>query len=1379
MSKLVAIAVVLGLTLLLPGAARAISAQDQQEISYIRQFFQVNTASASDTELAQLLDSKQVGPSIRGDVACVVHGQYALNDHQVDEAVMKALNGELQLVVSSDSFTNVLIDSAATRLPAALGILLQVHGELEKFRSQVPLFVKALATLYSYPKYKELLVLYHTAREEGKSAEETEAEMQLDVGEVIQAVEKERSLTEAQLFAQYSYSSACMSLAENNEERAVYGEYINALIAALRSYSQKGGTTEGGLTIVQTAPATLQIVNNGNAFVGKLTIKNQGGSTIATLTGELEPGSSLSVGDGGGSPASVTFTVDGIESVTRSYSALTSELYVGEGFAAPAGEDSRKQELDVEPGPFVANGLSATYKWELGDGAVATEPNVIHSYSCYGQSVAHFTASAGKQTAARTALVERAPPFKLDWSTTNGELAVAPGVPLTFRADPSTPAADTVRWLYGDGESGTGREVTHSFTSAGVYNVTMLVETPGSGCPALSALHRVSVGRSEDWIGLSGTIDTQTLSSSVAGYVVYGPTTIPAGQTLTVGPGVNVKFENGYEGGGQLIVRGSLKVAGTSQVPAVFTSPYDDSAGGHCTCAPAGHTPAPGDWYGIAILEGSSTIEHADIRYARGDIEMQSSGASVLVTGSVLSDAGSGLSSPYANTITVRSSSLIKDTEGMSFSCFACSYSPTISGNRFEEDQLGVALADHVAPHIDHAEFVNVKRAVEGGVAAARTLVTNTTVKSGGGFIVLYGGPFPTGSTWLASDLPYVVIGEATIPSGAQLTLGPHTVVRFAANGSTPGKLIDDGSLLLAGSTAAPATLTSVYDESDGGPCTCAPPGHTAAAGDWQGVLLETGAHATLEHADLRYSNTALELRGANASAQVTNSTIENANFAVLSTAASSSTIESSTLRNDEYGLELNCGCASTTATVTRSSFPGSKTDASISGNAHLNIHGSSFEAQQQGIIASEQASANATGNWWGAASGPRPTGTGASVSGNVVWQPFCANSGCAEAKLTLNPSTLLADGHSQTTASITLTTAGTPRTGDHITLASTDPGQTISSATETKEGTYTATITASHAIASATITASDISVSPAAQAGATLTQTAPHTTVKVAPASIVANGTSQTTATVTVTGPKGPLTGEPIALTSSDTAEKIGPVTNHNNGTYTVTITSSLTVETATITARDTAYGAAASASTTLTQALARKVALSLKPTSLIASTKETSTATISVTAGGSPISGERIVLSSSDRAVKIGQIVDNGNGTYTATLAPSNIVGSVHLTATDTTVSPYATASTTLQQLPPTVQVTLNPSTIPANGVATTTVTVNLTANTVPLPGQQIALASSDPGQMIGPVTDNGNGSYTATITSSLTPGSDTITASDLSVTPAAKGSATLTQS
>ena len=89
------------------------------------------------------------------------------------------------------------------------------------------------------------------------------------------------------------------------------------------------------------------------------------------------------------------------------------------------------------------------------------------------------------------------------------------------------------------------------------------------------------------------------------------------------------------------------------------------------------------------------------------------------------------------------------------------------------------------------------------------------------------------------------------------------------------------------------------------------------------------------------------------------------------------------------------------------------------------------------------------------------------------------------------------------------------------------------------------------------------------------------------------------------------------------------------------------------------------------------------------------------------------------------------------------------------------------------------LAPSSILANASSASTATATVSdANGYGIGGDEVAFHSSDPGEQIGAVTDHGNGSYTAQITSSTIPGTATITATDLSVEPEVFGTATLLQ-
>jgi Invasin, domain 3 len=90
-------------------------------------------------------------------------------------------------------------------------------------------------------------------------------------------------------------------------------------------------------------------------------------------------------------------------------------------------------------------------------------------------------------------------------------------------------------------------------------------------------------------------------------------------------------------------------------------------------------------------------------------------------------------------------------------------------------------------------------------------------------------------------------------------------------------------------------------------------------------------------------------------------------------------------------------------------------------------------------------------------------------------------------------------------------------------------------------------------------------------------------------------------------------------------------------------------------------------------------------------------------------------------------------------------------------------------------TIAVTLSPSTIVANGVSTSRATATLP---LPLPGQTVAFSSSDSGIRFGSTIDNLNGTYSATLTSSTTVGTPTITATSSWIGQQISGTASLTQ-
>jgi large repetitive protein len=186
--------------------------------------------------------------------------------------------------------------------------------------------------------------------------------------------------------------------------------------------------------------------------------------------------------------------------------------------------------------------------------------------------------------------------------------------------------------------------------------------------------------------------------------------------------------------------------------------------------------------------------------------------------------------------------------------------------------------------------------------------------------------------------------------------------------------------------------------------------------------------------------------------------------------------------------------------------------------------------------------------------------------------------------------------------------------------------------------------------------------------------------------------------------------------------------------------------------------------------QAAAETVSVTLSPSSIVANGTSTSTATATVTAGTIPVLGQTVVFSSGDAKIHFSATVDNADGTYTATVTSSTVSRTAKITATDTTPATPVSGQATLTLTPgpaTNIGLSLAPTTINADGLSYTTATATVSdAFGNPVPADNVVFSSSDPGETVLQVTSNGNGTYSALIRSSTTPGEDIITATDATV-------------
>jgi RHS repeat-associated protein len=154
----------------------------------------------------------------------------------------------------------------------------------------------------------------------------------------------------------------------------------------------------------------------------------------------------------------------------------------------------------------------------------------------------------------------------------------------------------------------------------------------------------VALGRPANaWAtNVSGTISTNTTwTTANSPYVVTGNVTVASGVTLTMQPGVIVKFSGTLR---QLIVNGTLSASGTGGSPIYFTSLQDDSVGGDT----GGDGPTSGSasqWANISIQSGGqATLSNIEGRYGGNGgsgLMAVSGGASLVLQDSTIEHNGS------------------------------------------------------------------------------------------------------------------------------------------------------------------------------------------------------------------------------------------------------------------------------------------------------------------------------------------------------------------------------------------------------------------------------------------------------------------------------------------------------------------------------------------------------------------------------------------------------------------------------------------------------------------------------------------------------------------------------------------------------------------
>jgi len=125
-----------------------------------------------------------------------------------------------------------------------------------------------------------------------------------------------------------------------------------------------------------------------------------------------------------------------------------------------------------------------TYVWNLDNGtSLLTLTNVSGTYLTPGTYTVTLTATNGSSTSTHSQVITVYPNPTV--SFTAAPLVVCPGNPVIFTSTTTggVPGPVTTLWAFGDGLSGSGSPVSHSYAASGIYTVT-LYATNADGCSA-------------------------------------------------------------------------------------------------------------------------------------------------------------------------------------------------------------------------------------------------------------------------------------------------------------------------------------------------------------------------------------------------------------------------------------------------------------------------------------------------------------------------------------------------------------------------------------------------------------------------------------------------------------------------------------------------------------------------------------------------------------------------------------------------------------------------------------------------------------------------------------------------------------------------------
>jgi len=297
------------------------------------------------------------------------------------------------------------------------------------------------------------------------------------------------------------------------------------------------------------------------------------------------------------------------------------------------------------------------------------------------------------------------------------------------------------------------------------------------------------------------TVDTTWTAAGSPYIIAAKDVTVTAGTTLTIDPGVVIKF-NSYTY--NLLVEGTLNATGTAGQNIIFTEIRDD-VGDDTNGDGAASSPAPGYWGHIELNGTGNIMDYVDIRYGG-----YGSSGQLTINGGGLTLTNSTIQ--YSSSYGVR-------IEGSD---------PVMTDNNYHDNNWAAASMD-----------------LSSNPAISGVTVSNNGING----LQVDKGSLTKDGFWDDPDIVYWTAEDITVPVGMTLTVGPGQVVKFGAYWYD---LFVNGTLDARGVFAAPIVFTEARDDTAGGDTNNDADTSSPSPGYWGRIEL-AGSGNIMEHVHMRY----------------------------------------------------------------------------------------------------------------------------------------------------------------------------------------------------------------------------------------------------------------------------------------------------------------------------------------------------------------------------------------------------------------------------------------------------------------------------------------------------------------------------------------------